>query len=164
MTAPAPSGPANSYDSTYVESDAEYSPMTAGYIDIAESVPPDSNQRENPTLSTRDGLATAFVPRPPDPSVGGMPGISNGLGWSTGIRNSRAFRQAFDGRTLVVPNMGAHPIQGPVGFSAQSDRLAYGIAALSSDGMPTNAQVGKVFSSDNANAISGVTGGNPNYV
>ena len=153
-----------SYDDTYNCMTEDYSPVMGGYMDVAGAVPPNANHRESPTDSSRGGVASGFVPRPPDPAIGGLPGISHGLGWSTGLRNSRAFRQAFDGRTLVVPTMGVHPIQGPVGYSTRSDRLSYGIAALSSDGMPTNEQVGKVFSADNAVGIAGAVVGNPNYV
>lgn len=153
-----------SYDSTYNAMDEDYSPIMGGYMDVAGSVPPNANHIESPMDSTRDGLATGYIPRPPDPAIEGLPGISRGLGWSTGIRNSREFRQAFDGRSLVVPNMGAHPIQGPVGYSTRTDRLSYGVAALRSDGVPTDQEVSNTFAGDNSASISAAIAGNPNYV
>lgn len=152
------------YDATYNSRDEDYSPIMGGYIDTAGAVPPNASHRESPVDSSRGGVASGFVPRPPDPAIGGLPGISEGLGWSTGLRNNRAFRQAFDGRTLVVPSMGVHPIQGPVGYSTRSDRLAYGVAALSSDGMPTDQSVSTLFASDYASSVGAATAGNPNYV
>lgn len=91
--------------------------------------------------------------RPPDPAVGGETTQRNQLGWSTGLRDSRAFRQRFTGATLVVRNMGAHPAVGPVGFSTRSQRLANGVQALSTDFMPSADQVAASFVSPGLNAV-----------
>jgi len=83
--------------------------------------------------------------RPPDPAVGGQPGVGRQLGWSTGLQSSRAMRQRFSGRVLAVPTMGVHPAYGPVGFSTRTQRLANGVAALNTDYTPTSDHVAQSF-------------------
>lgn len=151
------------YDSLYSVMGEDYSPEGEGYIDAAQAVPEIASHAQSP-MTTSNLLPAAVVPQPPDPAIGGKPGISHALGWSTGLRNSRAFRQAFDGRTLVVSTMGVHPIEGPVGYSTRSDRLFYGAQALRGDGMSDNNKVAANLSNPNAAAIALATAGNPNYV
>lgn len=151
------------YDSLYSVMGEDYSPESDGYVDAAQAVPEIASHAQSP-MTTSNLLPAAYVPRPPDPAIGGKPGISRALGWSTGLRNSRAFRQAFDGRTLVVSSMGAHPIEGPVGYSTRSDRLFYGAQALRGDNMSDNTKVAKNLSDPDASAIATATSGNPNYV
>lgn len=128
-------------------SNAYNSPMmTNGYADIGVSDTA-SNHQQSPTTSA--GIDAAVIPRPPLPSVGGMPGRSRGLGWSTGLRLSRAFRQRFSGRTLVVPNQGPHPIEGPVGFSSRTSRLSDRVDALYTDYTPDPKEVAAMFTSPN---------------
>lgn len=83
--------------------------------------------------------------RPPDPTVGGQPGVGRQLGWSTGLQHSRAMRQRFSGRMLAVPTMGVHPAYGPVGFSTRTQKLANGVAALNTDYTPTSDHVAQSF-------------------
>lgn len=150
------------YDALYAVNDEDYSPESGGYVDAAQAMPEISNQQQNP-LSSPSVLPAGFVPRPPDPAVGGKAGLTKAIGWSTGLRLSRAFRQAFDGRTLVVQNMGAHPIQGPVGYSNRTDRLTYNVRALQGDNMSSNMSVADMYADPNAGAIALATLGNPNY-
>lgn len=150
------------FDPLYAVNDEDYSPEVDGYIDAAQAVPVVQVHRQSPFNDTQPTLAPV-VPAPPSPSVGGEPGNSLGVGWSTGIRNSRAFRQPFDGRTLVVPNMGAHPVSGPVGFSTRTDRLVYNARATESDNMVDNKTVTEEFANPNVAAIAYATAGNPNY-
>lgn len=150
------------YDALYAANDEDYSPESAGYVDAAQAVPEIATQQESPLGSSQTTVA-AYVPRPPDPAIGGMPGICYPLGYSTGIRNSRAFRQAFDGRTLVVAPMGVHPVQGPVGYSTRTDRLTYNVRALSGDNMRSNQSVSDMFASPDSSNIAAATMGNPNY-
>lgn len=152
------------YDALYENDSAGYSPDgSTVYVDAGGAVPPVATSARSP-LDHSNPIPAAVVPDPPDPALGGKPGMTHALGWSTGMRNSRAFRQAFDGRTLVVPNMGVHPIQGPVGYSSRSDRLVYGVEALQGSKTPDDSQVSQHFADPNAVAISAVTGRNPNYV
>jgi hypothetical protein len=90
---------------------------------------------------------------PPDPTVGGQTTQRDQLGWTTGLRLSRAFRQRFTGATLVVPNMGAHPAVGPVGYSTRSQRLANGVQALSTDFLPSTEAIAASFVSPGLNAV-----------
>lgn len=127
--------------------DANNSPsLTRGYgdIGIAETV---ANHQQPPTASA--GIEAAVVPPVPSPSVGGMPGRSHALGWSTGLRFARHLHARFTGRTLVVPNMGAHPAEGPVGFSTRLDRLSAGTQALYTDYVPDPKEVAAMFTSPN---------------
>lgn len=86
-----------------------------------------------------------FTLMPPPPSVGGSVGVPSQLGWSTGLSKHRNRHQPLKGQTLVVPNMGAHPAVGPVGFSTRSQRTANGVAALGTDYTPTAAEVARSF-------------------
>lgn len=149
-------------DANYAVNTEDYSPALDGYIDAAGAVPPVALHEGSPFDNTQPVIVPVVV-APPDPSYGGQAGTSKPLGWSTGIRSSRAFRQPFDGRTLRVPSMGVHPAEGPVGYSTRSDRLVYAARALQSDGMPDNATVAAEFADPNTAAIAAVTGGNPNY-
>lgn len=152
------------YDTLYSIRGEDYSPEGYGYVDAAQAVPEVASHAQSPMVSASPVLDAAVVPKPPNPAVGGLPGLSHALGWSTGLRNSRAFRQAFDGRTLVVSTMGVHPIEGPVGYSTRQDRLFYGAQALRGDGMSDNMRVAKGVSSLDPSAIALATAGNPNYV
>ena len=84
-----------------------------------------------------DTSIIAQVPQPPSPSVGGEARQNGALGWSTGFGFFRRFRGGFTGRTLVVPSMGLHPADGPVGFSTRSQRLRNRVQALTNDYTPT---------------------------
>lgn len=148
------------FDTLYT--DAYLSPENSDVPDVAGAVPEIACHRRSPLDSSSDA-GVAFVPRPPDPAVGGQPGMTHGLGWSTGIRNGRAFRQHFTGQTLVMPSMGVHPVQGPVGYSTRTDRLSYGVAALNGPDIPSNASVAQQYASDQDTSIHAVTDGNPNY-
>lgn len=90
---------------------------------------------------------------PPDPAVGGQATQRDQLGWTTGLRNSRAFRGLFTGATLVVPNMGVHPAVGPVGYSTRSQRLANGIQALSTDYLPSTEAIAESFVNPGLTAV-----------
>lgn len=103
-------------------------------------------------------LLTDRAPRgpslmPPDPSVGGETTQADQLGWSTGLRFARSLHQRFTGATMVVPNMGAHPAVGPVGYSTRSQRLANGVAALSTDYLPSSEAIAASFVSPGLNAV-----------
>lgn len=82
---------------------------------------------------------------PPSPSVGGQPGRTNQLGWTTGLSQTRRLRQKFTGRTLVVPTMGAHPAVGPVGFSTRSQRLRNGVGELTASRLPPSSVIAESF-------------------
>lgn len=150
------------YDSTYAANDEDYSPESDGYIDAAQAVPVVQIHRQSPFNSTQP-VVVPVVPAVPDPSIGGQVGNSLGVGWSTGIRNSRAFRQPFDGRTLVMPNMGAHPVSGPVGYSTRTDRLVYNARATQAVDTVDSASVADLYIDPNVAAIATATAGNPNY-
>jgi hypothetical protein len=108
------------FDTLY-EGETE-SPMNSEVPDVASNVP-ELVIAANSPLNSSSNAGCAYVPRPPDPAVGGLPGMTHALGWTTGLRLSRSFRQLFGGQTLKMPSMGVHPIQGPVGYSTRSDRL-----------------------------------------
>lgn len=148
------------FDTLY--QDEYVSPMNSEIPDVAGAVPEIVTAANSPLNSSSDA-GCAFVPRPPDPAVGGKPGMTHALGSTTGIRNSRAFRQLFTGLTLKVPSMGVHPIQGPVGYSNRTNNLVYGINALSGNDIPSNNSVAQQFAIPDGNAIALVTKGNPNY-
>lgn len=150
------------FDDTYSVNNEDYSPEVDGYIDVAQAVPVIAVHRQSPFNDTQPVIVPA-VPAPPCPSYGGEPGNSIGLGWSTGIRNSRAFRQPFDGRTLVMPNMGVHPVNGPVGYSNRTNNLVYNARATQSDNMVDSATVTAEFANPDVSAIAQATAGNPNY-
>lgn len=148
------------FDTLY---EGEYqSPMNSEIPEVAGAVPEVVTNGKSPLDSSSDA-GCAYVPRPPDPATGGKPGMTDALGWTTGIRNNRAFRQAFGGQTLVVTAMGAHPIQGPVGYSTRTDRLVYGVRALSGEDIPSSASVGEEYATLDGAALAAATGGNPNY-
>lgn len=150
-------------DVLYDKDDADWSPVISGFVDTAQAVPSYAcNDGQNP-LASYSVIPAGFIPRPPDPAVGGKAGLTKFLAWSTGLRNTRAFRQAFDGRTLRVSNMGPHPIQGPVGYSTRSDRLFYGVQNLKGSGTPSSAAVQDDMASPKDAAIFRATRGNPNY-
>lgn len=115
----------------------------------------------------RHGLIpAAVVPAPPDPAYGGRPGMGFRLGWSTGLRHSRAFRQRFGDDSLVIDVQNRiHPIEGPVGYSTRGDRLiTRSQYVLNGGGEPTTDQVRELFSSDYADAVVTARGMNPAYV
>lgn len=148
------------FDTLY--NDEYVSPMNSEVPDVASNVPEVVYPANSP-LNSSSNAGCAYVPRPPDPAIGGMPGMTNALGWTTGLRNSRAFRALFGGQVLKVPSMGAHPIQGPVGYSTRTDRLIYGVNALTGNDIPSNQSVADQFAGNDAAAIAAVTAGNPNY-
>lgn len=125
-------------------SSAAYSPSGAAiaYSEVGVS-PVVATHQQSPFDSA--GIEAAVIPRPPSPSVGGKPGRSQALGWSTGLRFARWAHARFTGRTLVVPSMGAHPVEGPVGFSNRLDRLSTNSQALYADYTPTPEQVAQMF-------------------
>lgn len=110
-------------------------------------------------------LDAAFVPRPPDPALGGKPGPGHRLGWTNGLRTSRSFRRRFGDDSMVIDVQNeVHPVEGPVGYSTRGDRLVYGADLLANgDGAPTNAQVAESFTTDYAAAVVAAQGVNPNY-
>lgn len=150
------------FDTLYDNNGEDYSPGSEFVPDVAQAVPVIATHGVSPFQSANP-IPAAFVPRPPDPAVGGQGGSMGVLGWSTGRRNGRAFRQRFGGQTLVVPAMGVHPIQGPVGFSTRTDRLTYKVDALTGDDIPTDESVGSQYADPNQSALVAATRGNPNY-
>lgn len=138
------------------------SPMNSEIPSVGGAVPEIATQAKSP-LDSSSNAGCAFVPRPPDPAVGGQPGMTHALGWTTGLRISRAFRGLFGGQTLVMPSMGVHPIQGPVGYSTRTDRLVYGVHALTGNDVPTNQSVAEQYAANEQEAIALATAGNPNY-
>lgn len=135
-----------------VDTDNLYGPDSSGWSPALASVnfldmlglPGTDSGSPNPQSSTSD-VPTAYVPRPPDPSVGGMHGLSRKFGWSTGLRPSRTLRQLFSGKTLIVPTMGVHPVEGPVGFSSWMDRRDLGVEALYNEWLPSQRQIQQSF-------------------
>lgn len=115
-------------------------------------LPATVNHRPNP-LDTSTNFVP-HVPRPPDPATGGAPGLNQGFGWSTGLRQPRSMRTLFGGATLVRPTMGVHPADGPVGFSTRTDRLEAGVAALYDQWLPTQRTIQESFTKPQ-NAQSG---------
>lgn len=151
-------------DDLYERTGEDYSPVeTDDMPDVAGAVIERASQGKSP-FDSSNPIPAAFVPRNPDPALGGMPGSTNVLGRTTGIRLSRAFRQRFGGQTLVVPAMGAHPIQGPVGYSTRTDRLVYGVAALNGPDIPTDDSVGLSVVAMTGQSLADATRGNANYV
>jgi len=127
----------------YGPGSASYSPEgTDGLAYVG--LPTDNSVRDEPNEST-SGAPDTRLPRPPDPTVGGMPGIANGLGWSTGLRPSRTLRTRMGGETLVVPTMGVHPAEGPVGVSNRTGRLESGVAALIETWLPSQQEINNSF-------------------
>lgn len=127
----------------YGPGSASYSPEQTPGLDRL-GLPDTSTQPEDPNLSTQQ-VSPGFIPRPPNPSVTGQPGISKAFGWSTGILPSRARRMRFQGETLVVPSMGVHPAVGPVGFSARQQRLDSGVKALVDQWLPSQQEINEQF-------------------
>lgn len=103
-------------------------------------LPSHATQADDPTAST-SGAPNITVPRPPDPTVGGAPGLGNALGWTTGLLPSRTHRMPFTGQVVVVAPMGVHPVAGPVGFSNRQGRLANGVNALVEQWLPSQQQI-----------------------
>lgn len=134
------------------EPGAQYGPGSASYspqqmtpeATTAIGLPAIATQADDPNLTTSDAPVIR-IPRPPAPDVGGEPGISRGLGWSTGILPSRARRMKFQGETLVVPTMGVHPAVGPVGFSNRQQRLDNGVAGLINQWLPSQQEINEQF-------------------
>ena len=104
-----------------------------------------ANHRVTPFGPREPFDAVPTVPKPPDPSVGGMVGAGNQLGWSTGIGDPLRHRQRFAGATLVVPQVKMHGAYGPVGQSARQQRLANGVDAMTADYTPSSASVAQSF-------------------
>lgn len=130
-----------------VPSNPGYSPSRSSYADLPALVPTQtSKQRPSAFVAPREAIAPAYVPKPPDPSVGGRMG-PQGFGWSTGLSEPRRWRQRFNGRTLVVPSMGVHPNVGPVGGDlARSQKLYNGTTALVHDYTVSNSTVADIMS------------------
>lgn len=133
---------------------AAYSPAYAPKDDPL--VPPEV-QSVGEAANSPD-LLPDYAPRgasllPPDPSYGGQPTQRDQLGWTTGLRFARSLTQRLTGATLVVPSMGANPAVGPVGYSTRSQRLANGVAALSTDYLPSMQQIAESFVSPGLNAV-----------
>ena len=138
--------------------------LNGNLMTVAGNIHPEhANQPSSPqSAGMIDG---AFVPRPPDPAFGGKPGPGHRLGWTNGLRHSRAFRRRFGDDSIVIDaqNM-VHPVEGPVGYSTRGDRLVYGADLLANgDGAPTNAQVAESFTTDYAAAVVAAQEMNPNY-
>ena len=131
-----------------VPSNPGYSPSRSSYADLPAVVPTQTiSQRGTAVSVPREHMEPAYVPRPPDPSVGGMIGQQTPLGWSTGLSEPRRWRQRFNGRTLVVPSMGVHPNVGPVGGDlARSQKLYNGTTALVHDYTVSNSTVADIMS------------------
>lgn len=170
------------YDSTsdnYGPGSASYSPANTGDANtggIPElGLPSAATQQQSPTAATQQvgtkgtsqvGDTTppisyvVTVPRPPLPSTGGMPGRAMSLGYTTGLLPSRNYRQRFTGKVLVVPTMGVHPTDGPVGFSNRQGRLASGVAALVDQWLPSQQQINEdvvnLGSARNRNPLDGI--------
>lgn len=127
------------------------SPGSAGFSPAFGTVPyPENpafgaNHLEPVSVGQRGNWPEARAGLPPEPSYGGQPGVVRQLGWSTGFRRLGKLHNRMTGRTLVVPNMGAHPAVGPVGFSTRSQRLRNKVEALRTDYTPTAAQVQQSF-------------------
>lgn len=133
---------------------AGYAPSRTNYAGTALTPEQKITGPEAANNGARQSIPVPTVPKPPNPAVGGMMGQSRVLGWTTGLREPRAYRQQFTGRTLVVPSMGAHPNIGPVGRdAARNQRLANGVAALSANYSQDNASVANMLSPASFNPL-----------
>ena len=107
---------------------------------------PTANHRVTAFGDRMDVPPVPRVPAPPSPSVGGVVGAGHQLGWSTGLREPRAFRQSLRGQTLVVPQVKMHGAYGPVGQSSRQQRLANGVNDLySGDRLPSSSAIAASF-------------------
>lgn len=159
------------YDSEYAESQADYSPSlshdASGHVvtPVGGQASVVANHAVSP-MSTGFNEA-AFIPRPPDPAVGGQPGPGHRLGWSTGLRSLRWGHRRFNDESSIIETYNkVHPVEGPVGYSTRSDRLIYGSKViLDGTGAPTNAQVTAMYSDPSfAEAVVAAQAGNPTYI
>lgn len=128
----------------YYPGSAGYSPSLTPGLDSSVGRITYAYQMDSPEKSTQ-GTPDVRVPRPPLPSMGGEPGRSQPLGYSTGLLPSKTFRQPFRGAVLVRPTMGANPVGGPVGRSSRQDRLQAGVKALTDVYLPSTDQVRQMF-------------------
>ena len=138
--------------------------LNGNLMTVAGNLKPEyANQPVSP--QSEGVLDAGFVPRPPDPALGGKAGPGHRLGWTTGLRTSRAFRRRFGDDSMVIDVQNqVHPVEGPVGYSTRGDRLVYGADLLANgDGAPTNAQVAESFTTDYAASVLAAQGVNPNY-
>lgn len=146
-----------------------YSPFSGTVApDSAESLAIGRSAALDNPLSAGD-IPVPAVPAVPNPSAGGMPGPFGRLEWTKGIRFNRWAHALLDGRTMVVPNMGVHPVVGDVGFSNRQNRLEIRTAALYGQYTPTNEETGAMFAARGTNQglemIGGAeNAGAPNYV
>lgn len=145
---------ARAFDALDVPGDAGYSPSRTANSELEALGTPvaTSSQDQAPRVPGVPGtFADNLVPtaeslRPPDPAFEGEPGQTDALGWSTGINNPRSLRQIFTGRTLVMPDINVNPQVGPVGFDkGRSQKLANGVAALSTDYTPSAGAIADSF-------------------
>lgn len=159
------------WDSQYAEELADYSPSIS-HDASGHLVTPTGNAHPvvaNQPVSPQDtGFnPSAHVPKPPDPAFGGRPGPGKRLGWSTGLRTSRAFRRRFNDESLHIETFNkVHPVEGPVGFSNRTNTLVYGSkVVLDGTGAPTNEQVTAMYSDPNfAAQVVAAQGTNPAYI
>lgn len=94
--------------------------------------------------SGMNGVVRPMVPRPPDPAIGGEPGRTVGLGYSTGLLPSRHHAQSFKGDVITV-GQPIPPIVGPVGYRDRSGKLSAAVAAQQNDYTPTSDAVAQMF-------------------
>jgi hypothetical protein len=80
----------------------------------------------------------------PNPAVGGKPGRTVGLGYSTGMNPSGYYTQRFTGDTMTVASP-VIPTGGPVGMRDHAGQLAAGIHAQYSNPTPDQAAVAGMF-------------------
>lgn len=84
----------------------------------------------------------------PNPSVGGKPGRTVGLGYTKGMNPSGYYTQRFTGDTMTVAGPRI-PTGGPVGVQDHAGMLAAGIHEQYSNPTPDAAQVAGMFAGFN---------------
>lgn len=94
--------------------------------------------------SGTNGVARPVFPRPPDPSVGGIPGRTVGLGYGSGLLPDRTFHQHLTGTVLQV-GQPVPPVVGPVGYRDFSSNLAQAVNAQQTDPTPSESAVAQMF-------------------
>lgn len=119
-------------------------------VDPYVSVLPDAMESSDNGVVRMDESVVTDVSLPgvwlsrPNPAVGGKPGRSVGLGYSTGANPSGYYKQRFTGDTMIVAPP-AIPTGGPVGVNDHAHQLAAGIHAQYSNPTPDQAAVAGMF-------------------
>lgn len=88
------------------------------------------------------------------PSIGGKPGPTPGLGWTTGLRPRKERRPPLDGSTLVVPpNQARNPNIGAVGFDIRGATFGQRVEALNQDFLPSLDAIAASFTHQGSSAL-----------